>query len=250
MNRVLGVIIIISLSVLFFIISGCKNEKKDVPLVITYDVSEVTSATATCGGEVSEDYGMEATKRGVCWSTNHNPTISDNYTQDGLGKGVFISNLTGLVENTTYFVRAYATNNAGTGYGSEKSFVTPEDYRKKYTGSYSFTIIKAFTDNFWGVTYRDTSKVDGTISIYINGDFNGSFTGGYFSDLSAGQRLTIIFGQKKLTPIITVNGSFTAEMLGGYYQSGYFTNADVVVINFGTMAAGFTDDYKVKGTKK
>jgi uncharacterized protein (TIGR02145 family) len=62
----------------------------------------------------------------VCWSTNQTPTISDNKTTDGTGAGNFVSSISGLTANTTYYVRAYATNSNGTAYGSVMSFTTQE----------------------------------------------------------------------------------------------------------------------------
>jgi len=64
------------------------------------------------------------TARGVCWSTVQNPTVADDTTNDGTGAGSFTSNITGLTSSTTYYVRAYATKSAGTGYGSVMFFKT------------------------------------------------------------------------------------------------------------------------------
>ena len=93
----------------------------NLPTVTTSNVNNITSTTAKCGGEVTEgDYTVMA--RGVCWNTNGNPTVSDSHTVDGGGAGSFISNITGLTENTTYYVRAYATSSAGTVYGETRTF--------------------------------------------------------------------------------------------------------------------------------
>ncbi|MBO4645687.1 MAG: SprB repeat-containing protein [Bacteroidales bacterium] len=94
------------------------------PTVITSNVTDIASISATCGGNVTNDGGAAVTARGVCWSTAHNPTIADNHTTNGTGTGSFTSSLTGLAPNTTYYVRAYATNSAGTGYGEEVSLST------------------------------------------------------------------------------------------------------------------------------
>jgi len=75
---------------------------------------------------VTSDCGATVTARGVCWSTGQTPTVADNRTTDGTGAGSFSSSITGLTPNTTYYVRAYATNSAGTGYGSAMSFTTEE----------------------------------------------------------------------------------------------------------------------------
>ena len=95
-----------------------------VPTVTTSLVSEVATTSATCGGEVTVDGGASVIARGVCWSTSQNPTVNDSHTTDGGGMGSFTSNITGLAANTTYYVRAYATNSAGTAYGEEVTFTT------------------------------------------------------------------------------------------------------------------------------
>ena len=94
------------------------------PIVTTADVTDITQTTAVSGGNVTDDGGASVTARGLCWSTSQNPTISDNHTSDGNGTGSFTSNLTNLTANTTYYVRAYATNENGTSYGEQKSFTT------------------------------------------------------------------------------------------------------------------------------
>jgi uncharacterized protein (TIGR02145 family) len=95
-----------------------------LPGVITDSVSSITSHSAICVGNITSNGGAAVTTRGGCWSTNPNPTLVDNHTQDGSGTGFFISNLTGLSPGTTYYVRAYATNSVGTGYGNEVFFTT------------------------------------------------------------------------------------------------------------------------------
>ncbi len=94
------------------------------PTVITHSISNITETSALCGGNVTDNGGMTVTSRGVCWSTSQNPTINDSHTLDGSGLGTFTSDITGLSPNTTYYVRAYATNSAGTGYGTQKSLTT------------------------------------------------------------------------------------------------------------------------------
>ena len=94
------------------------------PTVITTAIHNITQTTAQCGGEVIDDGGEEIKIRGVCWSTVPNPTIADSFTDNGLGLGLFVGDLTGLDPGTTYYVRAYATNTIGTSYGEELSFDT------------------------------------------------------------------------------------------------------------------------------
>ena len=94
------------------------------PSLLTTEVSSITESTATGGGNITSDGGSSVTSRGVCYSTSQNPTTP--CTSDGTGTGVFTSSLSGLSGNTTYYARAYATNSAGTAYGSQISFTTAE----------------------------------------------------------------------------------------------------------------------------
>jgi len=96
-----------------------------LPVVTTTAISAITSSSASGGGNVTSDGGGTVSARGVCWSTSTSPTTADSKTSDGTGPGVFVSSLTGLNPVTTYYVRAYVTNGAGTTYGNEVSFTTP-----------------------------------------------------------------------------------------------------------------------------
>jgi uncharacterized protein (TIGR02145 family) len=122
---ILGVILLM-LSV--FEIRACKNDKPTPPIITTTSVSAIIYTTATSGGNITSDGGADITARGVCWSTTENPTIElSTKTTDGTGTGVFTSSITGLTVSTTYYVRAYATNIAGTSYGAQISFFTVQD---------------------------------------------------------------------------------------------------------------------------
>jgi len=84
----------------------------------------LTDAGWTAASSVTSDGGATVTVRGFCWSTSPNPTTANSHNDSGSGTGVFVGTLTGLSEGTAYYVRAYATNSAGTGYGSQVSFIT------------------------------------------------------------------------------------------------------------------------------
>ena len=99
------------------------------PIVITTDVSGISKTTVSIGGAVTDDGGAEITDMGVCWSTSPNPTISSNKTSNGKGIGSFTSIINGLEESTNYYVRAYATNSAGTSYGNPRSFILNQIYK-------------------------------------------------------------------------------------------------------------------------
>lgn len=95
-----------------------------LPVITTTPISLVTATTALSGGNITNDGGGSISARGVCWSTSINPTTSKNTSNDGSGTGIYSSSLFGLADSTTYYLRAYATNNAGTSYGNEVSFTT------------------------------------------------------------------------------------------------------------------------------
>jgi hypothetical protein len=111
----------------------------DLPAVTTAAISAITKVDAKSGGEVTYDGGADVIARGIVWSKNQDPTLADNkIAATNAGLGVFISNLTGLVSGTTYHVRAYATNSAGTAYGSDISFTTLSDIVKLWlVGDYN-----------------------------------------------------------------------------------------------------------------
>ena len=122
--------ILISVTAILTFISCSKNDPVTgaIPTVTTDHISAITQTSAIGGGDVTFGGGHSVSARGVCWSTNPIPTIASSKTTDGTGSGSFTSNLTGLSPNTSYYVRAYATNNLGTGYGTEQSFTTlPEN---------------------------------------------------------------------------------------------------------------------------
>jgi len=95
-----------------------------VPIIVTTEITSITETTAKSGGSITSDEGESVLSRGVCWSINPNPTINDTKTIDGVGGGIFESNITNLYGGTSYFIRAYATNSYGTGYGMALSFKT------------------------------------------------------------------------------------------------------------------------------
>jgi hypothetical protein len=98
------------------------------PTVTTASIADLASTSAQSGGTVSEDGGAVVLARGVVWSTAGDPTLENNVgqTADGQGEGDFTSEITGLLPETTYYVRAYATNSVGTAYGEQLSFITPD----------------------------------------------------------------------------------------------------------------------------
>jgi uncharacterized protein (TIGR02145 family) len=105
---------------------SCKKDKEDelatVPTLTTLPVSCIRNTSAYSGGNITNDGGSPVLERGIVWSTQSGPTITDDYLSNGGGNGNFGITFTGLTANTTYYVRAYATNAKGTAYGDELAF--------------------------------------------------------------------------------------------------------------------------------
>src|SRR4030042_740893 len=107
---------------LVIVIFSCEKEEESLPIVETYGVWYILQRTAKSGGNVIDDGGESILARGVCWNTASEPKISNNHTTESGDTGIFVSTLNGLMPATLYYVRAYATNKFGTGYGNEVTF--------------------------------------------------------------------------------------------------------------------------------
>lgn len=124
-NHLLKTIVLFSV---LFIFPSCNKE--DIPEILAPSITSETSSanveatytTVKINGKISSDGGSEVTSRGVCWSTNPNPTIADTKTSET--SNTFSSTVSNLVANTTYYFRVYATNSAGTSYAAQQSFAT------------------------------------------------------------------------------------------------------------------------------
>lgn len=121
---------IIYLFAMIILFASCKKTKIPAPVVpvlasiTTTAATVITSTTATSGGNISADGGATITARGVCWNTVTGPTVANSKTIDGTGTGIFASSVTGLTAGIIYYLKAYATNSAGTAYGNEIIFTT------------------------------------------------------------------------------------------------------------------------------
>jgi uncharacterized protein (TIGR02145 family) len=103
-----------------------KTDPQYLPVLVTVEITQITSTTSVSGGFITENGSSKVKSRGVCWSIKPNPTIADSKTIDFLGIGDFVSNMSGLLPQFTYYVRAYATNDSGTAYGNELVFKTKD----------------------------------------------------------------------------------------------------------------------------
>ncbi len=123
--RLTGLLTIMAFAMFFTY--GCdSDDPATIPTVTTGEVTDVTGVSAVGSGNVTSDGGDAVSSRGLVYSTEPNPTLSNNLATAGAGDGQFTANLSGLTPETTYYVKAFAINNEGTAYGDEASFTTLE----------------------------------------------------------------------------------------------------------------------------
>ena len=118
--KTLGIILAIT------IFSSCED-KPTPPVLSTTAVTQISTIAAVSGGNITDDGGAHIISKGICWNTTSDPTIDNAKTIEAGGSVSFTSNLSQLLPATTYYVRAYAVNSAGTSYGLQLSFKTLGD---------------------------------------------------------------------------------------------------------------------------
>lgn len=179
-----------------------------VPTLTTTTITSVSNTSASGGGSISSDGGTTVTARGVCWSTSINPTNTlTTKTSDGSGTGPFTSSITTLTANTLYYVRAYATNSSGTGYGSQVSFTTLSTpiisnfpgITKNY-GDAPFTISQPTSNSTGAFTYTSNNTAVATIS-----GSTVTITGAGTTTLTASQTATATYAAGTINATLTVN---------------------------------------------
>lgn len=140
---------------------GSRAEETTVPTVVTSTVTQITETSAVVGGNVTSDGGASVTERGVVYSTNPNPVItnlSNTIRPCGSGAGEFTYTITGLQPATTYYVRAYARNDQGTAYGEEMSFTTQTQIEKPTSPYFSVSQTKYITFSPGNLQYHPANN--------------------------------------------------------------------------------------------
>ena len=156
------------------------TKNSEVPLLNTIPISEIKSTGCTSGGTVLFEGHSDVLTRGVCWSVHNPPTIMDSKTINGTGLGNFTSNITGLDPTASYYIRAYATNNNGTGYG-ELRYLKPFASTITDIDGNTYTTVSIGTQ-VWTVENLNVTKYqngDPIENIADNGLWNLTRTGAY-----------------------------------------------------------------------
>ena len=166
-------------------ISSYTVTEPSVPIVNTKPITITTSTEAQSGGDVTCEGISSVTDKGVCWSTTGNPTIGNYSTNEGSGPVGYISFIDELSPGTTYYVRAYATNSAGTSYGNEETFVSggaPSGYCVPSTGSWHMTDVDLDGENGNNIHNNGTScegysdNTNMVAELYTGSSYNISVT--------------------------------------------------------------------------
>ena len=222
-----------------------------IPTLTTAEITNITGATATCGGDITDNGGLNVTARGVCWSTSQNPTVSDSHTTNGSGTGSFSSSITGLSVSTTYYVRAYATTAAGTGYGDEKTFTTRDGIPSVTTADVTDILAESATcggditdDGGLDITARGvcwSTSPNPTIADSLTTD--GNETGSFSSSITGLNLSTAYYVRAYAT---TTAGTGYGEQLSFTTRNGIptLTTAEITNIGSGCAYSGgnITDD--------
>ena len=141
---ILGILLMVACFVSCTKSNNDNNAENSKVKVTTYTPTDITSISASCGGDVIINSGDAATELGVCWSTLANPTVADSKLSTAVCDAPYVCTVSGLTPGTTYHVRAYAKQGSDYYYGDDKSFTTEEDNGNNYA-----TLLKGNWHRTW-----------------------------------------------------------------------------------------------------
>ncbi len=186
------------------------------PTITTAAVTSVTSSAATCGGNVTSDGGSSVTVKGVCWNTTGNPIVNDNRSVDSDGTGSFISSVSALNPGITYYVRAYATNNAGTAYGDQKTFTT---------------LTTTCTPDWEPVVYTNTTTAYGIVTIDGEPAAEGDIVGVFAGEECRGVGNVFVYDDKSYVTLV-IQGETTETVSFKVYD---VSECDIIDVRYTTQ---------------
>jgi hypothetical protein len=213
--------------------SGYRAVGTTTPVIITTStVVNITTTTATSGGDITDIGSSAVTERGVCYGTSANPTTSNSKVSEtsvGFPTGVYISNMSGLVEGTIYHVRAYAINTQGTSYGADQIFTTLTTVISGSTWKWYFPITITDTSGIDRTNISVDTGVQGTI-LHETGymDADGMDTNMQLGDLS----VPYMMGTKNTFVDVTslpANSQITYNLYTGYTTDGTNSRANLPI---------------------
>lgn len=241
-TQALRLLIIFLLSISFSF-SACKKEGKNLPILTTDEINLVTQTTAVSGGKISDNGGSEIVENGICFAENPNPTVADNMVKSENIKNAFSVEIMHLQPNTKYYIRAFAKNINGIGYGNEQFFKTS-----------TFTI----GDQFGGgiVFYIEPSGKHGLIASQFDanigtdwGCFGTSFPLAQSEAIGAGITNTQAILKGCATPNIAAR-ICDNYVLGGYTDWFLPSKEELnLLYNAKDMVGGFSDYYYWSSTE-
>lgn len=225
---------LISLALLLVVITSCKKEdEKRIPSVITNEVTAISETGAITGGMISDDGGDLIQFCGICMSTESEPDTTDFYTVDELKDGSFVSYLSNLLPETTYYIRAYAINSIGIDYGQEISFTTMPMLTLPSVELISIDVVKYTAASFTNIVIFDGGSPVTARGVCWSKTYNPTIVDSHTVDGSdVGEYQSIITGLEEWTT---------------YYVRAYATNANGTAYGISKSFRTDTDNIYISG---